>query len=196
MDGARQTFTSRKFSKNTLLIPAIVAGIVILVLVFFALRKSSQVANTISSPDRVTLQKPKATQTLAKNFSYPLRDLAGKEISSFKYTIDSVEKRDEIVVKGKRAVAVSGRTFLVLNIKLTNTYSKTISINVKDYVRLSVNNSSEKMAADIHNDPVEVQADSTKTTRLGFPINDSDKNLTIVVGELSGKKETIKLNLK
>ena len=163
----------------------------------FALRKSQQSGTVTTSSGKVTLPAPSASQTLDKSFSFPLKDATGKEVSKFKYEIYSVEKRDEIIVKGKRAIAVAGRTFLIVNVKIKNDYKSTVSINARDYIRLTVNNGSDKLAADIHNDPVEVQSDSTKQTRLGFPINESDKNLTLlVVGELEGKKETIKLNLR
>ena len=87
---------------------------------------------------------------------------------------------------------------LILNVKLVNTYTKPVQINARDYVRLSVNNAgSEQLAPDIHNDPVDSQASSTKPTRVGFFINESDKNLTLSVGQYvgddSGKKDTIKL---
>lgn len=110
--------------------------------------------------------------------------------------LTSAELQDEIVIKGQKANAVKGKEFLIINLKLTNNYSKTIQINTRDYIRLSVNKSDEKLAADIHNDPVEVQAISTKYTRLGFPIDETDKNLTLYVGEINGKKESITLNLK
>lgn len=90
---------------------------------------------------------------------------------------------------------------LILNVKLVNNYTKPVQISARDYVRLTVNkNTSEQLAPDIHNDPVDSQASSTKPTRVGFFINESDKDLTLSVGQYvgdgSGKKETIKLSLK
>jgi hypothetical protein len=43
---------------------------------------------------------------------------------------------------------------------------------------------------------VEVQAISTKFTRVGFPINENDSDLKLRVGEIEGEKETIPLELK
>lgn len=197
MDTTNPSIFGRTFDKQTLTIAGVVVVLLLLLIGFFALRKTSQSSGLTSTADnKISLQKPKATQSLNKDYTFSLKDETGKDVSTFKYTITSFEKRDEIIVKGKRAVAVEGRTFLIVNLKIRNDFSKTISINARDYVRLIVNNSSDKLAADIHNDPVDVQPDSTKETRLGFPINDSDKNLTLIVGELNGKKDTIKLNLK
>ena len=80
--------------------------------------------------------------------------------------------------------------------KITNNYDKSVQIPTRDYIRLMVNGSDEKLAPDIHNDPVEIQAISTKYTRVGFPINETDKDLILQVGEIAGKKQTVKLNLK
>ncbi|HVZ59128.1 MAG TPA: hypothetical protein VG935_05235 [Patescibacteria group bacterium] len=197
MDATRQ---STKTSKNLkkLSIPVAVVIIILILLAVFSLRKSHQTttsATASNSLEKVSLPGPKASETVNKNYDFSLRDANGKQVSTFKYIIDSVEKRDEIIVQGKRDVAISGKTFLIVNLRIVNSYNKTIQINSRDYIRLSMNNTSDKIAADIHNDPVEVQPQSTKVTRLGFPISDSDKNLTLYVGELNGKKDTIKLNL-
>ena len=68
-------------------------------------------------------------------------------------------------------------------------------MNTRDYVRLTVNNGSEWLAPDIHNDPVEIQAISTKYTRIGFPISDTDKKLKLQIGEINGDKEIVDLKL-
>lgn len=158
--------------------------------------QSSSPALLGASDKRVDVEKPTAQETLNKTFNFPLRDAAGKEVSKLKYEIQNAELRDEIIVKGQKATAVKGRTFLIINLKITNNYDKSIQLNSKDYIRLIVSGSPEKLAADIHNDPVDVQAISTKFTRLGFPIDDDQKSLTLQVGEISGKKETVTLNLK
>jgi hypothetical protein len=188
----------RNFKKNKYFY--IPLGLIVLLLLaglFFMIRNANSTSSIPGvTDDRLELKKPIATQTLNKTFAFPLKDAQGKEVSKIRYTIERAELRDEIIVKGQRATSVKGRTFLIFPIKVTNSYNQPIELNVRDYVRLTVNNSTEKLAPDIHNDPVEVQAISTKQTRLGFPINDTDTNLVIQVGEINGSKETIKLNLK
>lgn len=175
--------------------------VVILAILFFLYRTLSNVSGKSSSvlgtsDDRVNIEKPKATQTLNKSFSFPLRDSSGKQVSDIKMTFTTAELRDQIVVKGEKATAIEGKTFLILNLKLTNNYSQSVQINTRDYVRLTVNKSDDKLAADIHNDPVDVQAISTKYTRLGFSINDTDKNLVLHIGEINGNKQDIPLHLQ
>lgn len=185
-----------KFSKSKLLriVPILlfilVAGVVIV-------RAISSSSNNLSNTSVVKKEVAgaKAKEDLRKNFSFPLKDDKGKEISTMMYSLESAELLDEIIIKGQTARAVSGRTFLIITMKLTNNYRLGIKINTRDYIRLSVNNSSERLAPEIHNDPVEVQAISTKYTRVGFAINENDRNLVLQVGEIDGPKETINLTI-
>lgn len=142
----------------------------------------------------IAIADAKKTKSINKTFTFPLLDAKGEEQGSFNYIIESAEIRDEIVVQGKKASAVKGRTFLIVNLKLTNDLEQGLQITSRDYIRLSVNgNTKELLAPDIHNDPVEVQAISVKPTRVGFAINDTDKGHTLIVGEINGEKEQIRL---
>ena len=122
-----------------------------------------------------------------------LKDEKGKEISKVKFLVENAELRDEIVVKGQKATSVKGRTFFIVNIKITNEHNSAIQINTRDYMRLSLGDSNEWFAPDIHNDPVEVQAISTKPTRIGFPIDDVRSKFKVQVGEIKENKEVIEL---
>lgn len=189
----------RKIRRSTYL-PFVIVGIVVVVLLSWSVssftKKTSSPIVAGKSSNQFRLEKPKAQQFLNKTYEFSIRDAKGKEVSKIKYTLEKAELRDEIIVKGQKASAVEGRTFLIINLKITNDFDKPIQINARDYIRLIINNSPEKLAADIHNDPVEVLAISTKLTRIGFPINDNDKNLTLQIGEVNGKKDTLKLALK
>ncbi len=178
----------------------IIAGgiLILLVLTFFAGRflAPKDTLGSLNSDERTEAPAPIATQQLNKTFQFPLVDDKGKEVAKIKYTIESANLQNAFIYQGKLATAVKGRTFLIFNLKITNPYEKTIEINAKDYIRVKLNGSNEQLAPEIHNDPVQIQANSTKYTRIGLPINDSDKNIVILVGELKGDKETIKLNLE
>jgi hypothetical protein len=190
----------RRFVKKSTLLPFAVVGVVVLIVGVLVMRNATSTTGAVSVPTlsndkRITVEKPKAEQKLNKVYNFPLKDQTGKEVSKFSYEIQNAELRDSILVKGQKATAVKGRTFLIINLKITNNFNKDIQLNVKDFVRLTTGNSTEKLAPDIHNDPVDVQAISTKYTRVGFPINDTDKNLSLQVGEITGSKEVIKLSL-
>ena len=191
----RSSFLKRpKFNLPTsakLLLPII--GIILFIGIILVFRNTQGTTSNSSKPVApVSLSK----QVINKEFSFPIKDNGGKEISKVKLLVENVSIQDDILVKGQRARAVQGRTFLILNLKITNTYKQGIQIYSRDYILLVINgNKKELIAADIHNDPVEIQAISTKTTRIGFPINEIDRNLEILVGEINGRKETIKLTV-
>jgi len=188
----KKIFTKKKLPKILLPLLAIVVLVVIINSFFKSTSSSNETVADIKSNDRYEVKAPLATTQINKEFQFPILDSNGKEVSKFKYSILDSELKDEIVVKGKRATAVKGRLFLIINVKVTNQLDKGVQINSRDYVRLTVNgNNSEMIAPDIHNDPIDAQAISTKTTRLGFAINETDKNFVLYVGEIKGKKEAI-----
>lgn len=163
-------------------------------LLFGVYRLIRAVKISSSNSGKVQVKGASASQDINKEFSFPLRDGKGNEVSQFKFLIEKAELRDEIIVKGQRANSVKGRTFLIVNLKITNQFNRPIEIDTRDYIRLSVNgNEEEWLAPDVHNDPVEVQAISTKYTRVGFPINTTDGKLILRVGEINGDKEKIEL---
>ena len=190
-------FNSSQLPKNW---PQILVVLLLLGVAFFAGARFAPQGGTISNlaglDERASAPAPIATQNLNKKFEFPLLDEQGKEVAKIRYVVESANLQDAFIYQGKLAKAVRGRTFLILNLKITNPYTKTISINAKDYIRIKMNNSNEQLAPEIHNDLVEIQADSTKYTRIGLPINDTDTNIELLVGEIDGDKETIKLDLK
>lgn len=193
----------KRFMKNSKSMPFIVIGVIVLLLIILVAHNIAKHAvmgaQTSSAPasanTQVTVAKPLASETLNKSFEFPLNDATGKQVSQIQYVIQSAELDDQIVVQGQIATAVQGREFLVLNLEITNNYDKAVQLNTRDYIRLIVDNSSQKLAADIHNDPVDVEPISTKDTRLGFPIDSNYKSLTLQVGQITGPKQTIQLNL-
>lgn len=148
----------------------------------------------VSSGEKVSLAKPMATARVDQTFEFPLLDQDGNEVSRIKYALETAELRDEIIVKGQRARAVNGKAFLTITLKITNSYEQGIDINSRDYVRLSVAGSSELKAPSIHNDPVEVQAISTKESRVGFAVEEGQKQFTVYIGEIKGEKQMVELN--
>lgn len=135
-------------------------------------------------------------QSLNKSFQFPIEDTQGNEITKVTYTVKNADVQNDIILKGQRASAVQGKTFLVVSLKITNPSDKTIQMNTRDYIRLSANKINDFQAPDIHNDPVQIQPIATLVTRVGFSINQADKNLQLYVGEIDGSKTTIPLKLQ
>jgi hypothetical protein len=179
---------------NKFILPLIFAVLVIGILgafLFFGRTVVSRVSEIDTKP---APSVAKLKTTINREFDFPIRNSKGEKVSNLKYKIENAELYDSLIVKGQRAKAVKGRQFLIINLKLDNEFSQSIQIKTADYIRLVVNNKNEQLAPDIHNDPVEVQPISTKYTRVGFPINETDKDLVIKVGEISGDKTDIRIN--
>ena len=192
----------KRVFKNSPYIPFVIVGIIVIVVAGVFVSKlarhnqTQQVAGTATQNTQTSVAKPIAQEQLNKSFDFPLKDATGKTVSKINYQIQSAEEDNSVIIKGQVATAVQGKTFLILNLKITNTYDKDVQLNTRDYVRLIVDNSSDKLAADVHNDPVDVQAISTKYTRIGFPVTVDAKDLKLEVGEIDGPKQTIQLNLQ
>lgn len=181
-------------SKAIGMIKPVLIVVVFVILAIAAVRVLGRSRSQNTSPTVASVSNSDQNVTVDREFIFPVVDQKGKEITELKYKVTSAEMDDEIIVQGQKATAVKGRTFLLINIQITNAFEKPITLNSKDYIRLSVNgDKSNWLAPEIHNDPVEIQAISTKITRVGFPINDSDKNLVLQVGEIEGEKQEIEI---
>lgn len=169
-------------------------GIVVL-LIIGAYILGRQMA-TSSQESLIAVAKPYYSKTINKDFSFPVRDTKGDTVATITYTIQSVELQNQIILQGQKADAVAGRTFLIINLKILNPSTQNIQLNTRDFIRVSIANTSELLAPEIHNDPVTIQPISTKYTRLGLPIDASVTDIKLHVGEINGQKTTIDVPLK
>lgn len=148
------------------------------------------------SDSRIELDDPIAREDINREFTFPIKTASGDEVSKIKYTVLDAEIRNQLIIQGVKKTTKVGRAFLVISLKVENSYEKAIDVQTRNYIRLSVNgNENEWLAPDIHNDPVTVQAISTKPTRVAFLVDDTDKNFVLQIGEISGDKQRIELSL-
>jgi hypothetical protein len=183
-----------RISKSTLSILAVVV-LAVLGFAFWFKSASDNIKPTAqASANSEQISPPYATQYLNREFTFPLKNEKGTKVSEFKYTIQDAELTKEIVVKGQKQSTIAGRSLLIINLKLKYDGNQKLQVNTRDYIRLIVNdNTAEMMAPGVHNDPVDVQPISTMPTRVGFAINESDKNLKLQIGEIEGEKQIIEL---
>ena len=113
---------------------------------------------------------------------------------SVEINYQDTEVRDDIIVQGQTATAVEGKKFLIVSVKLVNNVAAATTVNTRNYIYITRNNKKEKIYPKIHNDPVEVQAISNKYARVGFVINDSDKDIKVYLHKSSGGLEVIEPN--
>lgn len=183
----------RGINKNSLIFLGII--VLSLIAIFFLIGSKLKSPSPISG-QKTQVKDAKAVTGINQEFSFPLKDDKGKEVSRIKFFIENAEIRDEIIVRGQKATSARGRTFLILNLKLTNDLNQSVEINTKDYLRLGLSSKeNEWLAPDIHNDPVSVQAISTKYTRVGFAVNEGEKSFKLQIGEINGEKVVLDINL-
>lgn len=171
----------------------VIIGAIAILAVFNLLKGEKVETNTAATVNGQRIQAPaaKATQEINQSFNFSIGN------SKIGYTIENAQLQDEIIIKGQIAKSVIGKTFLVLNLKIRNDTKDIIEVSARDYIRLTANgNNNDKLALEIHNDPVLVQPISTKSTRLALPIKDADKNMVINVGEIEGEKRNIGINFE
>lgn len=131
---------------------------------------------------------------LDRLFSYPILDDQGEVIAEFTYSIKAYEITKEVVINGRRALITDDKIVLVFDVEINNETNKAFNIMSADYLRLSVNGEDKWIASEVNSDPVEVRPESTKNTRVGFTILESDSNLRLQVGEVDGEKEIINIS--
>jgi len=178
--------------------------ILVAVLAVAAVFAASRIGSTQSSAQvsgRLSVTHPRDTFEVGREFSFPVRDSEDNIVGHLKLKIEEAELRDELIINGEVARSVKGRTFLIINLKVTNDLDRALrSVPLLSYLRLSVNGAEgERAAPGIHSlgeervlrvDPI-----STKETRVGFPVNETDRDFVLFVGEVNGEKERLELDL-
>src|SRR3989344_690054 len=167
--------------------------LVVLIAVGIVVKNSLSATSTPNQSGKMTIKAATANKQLDKKFKIALKDGKGEEIDGIPMRLENIEIRDEIIVQGQKANSVVGRSFLVVNMKVVNALPQAVEVNTKDYLRLGVNEN-EWLAPDIHNDPVLVQAISTKPTRVGFPVDSGLTHFTLQLGEIAGEKEKVEID--
>lgn len=183
----KRLFRKKKFGKYIF----VILGVLLLIGGIRFILTRSVSSNT---PNQLGVTAPDALTTpVEREFSFQVYDKDKKLSDEVKYTITTVQLTKTIIIKGQRATAVKGRTFLILNLKLVNEFDKSLFLNSRNYVRIQPMGTQDNLAPEIHNDTVEVQPLSTKLTRIGLPVDEGIKEFKLFVGELEGEKEEIQI---
>jgi hypothetical protein len=166
----------------------LLVGVVILLIGVFLVFGRSKPTTSVA-PHSVKVQ-------VAKSYDMSALTTQGKvSTTKIKFSIDTVEKTDQVLVKDQVFTAKNNKMFLIVNLQLKNDATSALNILPGDLVRLSYGSSPDnKFAPDLHNNLVLVSAISTKTDRVGFVIPNDVRSFKIFVGELEGKKEEINVD--
>lgn len=189
------TYPHKKIGNKKLLIAGGIILLLFLLLGAYMLGAKVGSTTVANSSQSLSVPQPTFTRVLHKGFTFSVKDSSGNVAATFTYLIESLQLQNEIIIKGQKADAIGGRTFLILNLKITNPSTQTIQLNTRDFVRVSIDDQKELLAPNIHNDPIAIQPISTEYTRLALPIDNTVKKVVLHVGELNGTKTDIPVTL-
>jgi hypothetical protein len=196
MDNPSSQNPSLAWSLVTILTLLLVLAVIVIIFLFN--QKPAATPASVSPPPafiaNITTPTP-ALIILNKSYTFPIQDGQGTKVGDIQFVLKDVSRTKEIKIGNQTATAVTGRELLLLDIELTNSQNLAAIVNARNYVRLKINGTDKLQAPDFHGDPVDLQPQSTQTTRLAFSIADTDANLVLQVGELTGSKDIFQLDL-
>lgn len=145
---------------------------------------SAQVSGAISSQVPVN-----------RKFEIQIKTKDGKETGEkLLITVTSIEKTDNILIQNKPAKTKAGKTFLIINLEIQNDTKKQLKVKPVDMVRL-IGNDGRNYAPDVHNNEVSSEPISLKRTKVGYVVDEVQKNFKLLIGEVRGTQETIEIEI-
>lgn len=187
LENVRQRFPKGFFGRYKPLMLTIVFVILILAAVAVLAPSVFRQYNPISEPSTYK------SIEVGKSFAFPIRSGGGEAVQGeLKMTATTVEKTNNILIKGKPAKARDGKLFLIINLELDNPTQNKLGLSPVELIRL-IDPSGRRFAPDVHNDKVSIEAISIKKTRVGFVVDERVTGWKLQVGEVGGNKEVLDL---
>ncbi len=181
------------FKKHPKIVLAVVA--ILLISGFFLLKSQGKTQSAQASTNPQGNFTPTQQVTINKQFDIPIRTAKGDESGDMlKVTLSTVDNTNKILIQGQPATARDSKSFLILNLEVENSTKNQLTVRPVDLIRM-IDANNKSFAPDIHNNDVTVEAISIKKTRAGYVVDNSQKHFKFIIGEVSGKKETVEVNL-
>jgi len=169
--------------------------VVIAIVGILSLLKRSNSSTTSTGKTSVIsgkVAKAKATVKVGEKFEFMAINAQKKEVP-VSFTIDVIERKDEIKLKGEPQGAPAGKDYVLVRIEIQNDSADRVAIATADKVRLQ-SSDGKLFAPDYHNGNVVIDPISVRRDLLAFLVDTDVKKLTLLVGELGGEKKTIEVN--
>ena len=119
--------------------------------------------------------KPQAKINKELSVQARTRDKIRVSDANLKVNLVNAEMANGLLVQGKRAKTREGKTFLIINMEVENTYAVPLYSFPVDIVRL-VREDGKRIAPSVHQGTVEVRPISTKKSNVGFVVDPNDKD--------------------
>lgn len=130
---------------------------------------------------------------LNQNYQMVAHDINGAALNKkLNLSFIDAKKVSSILIQGKTAQAINGKTFILLDFNIVNPDKTVYFANTSDLFRLV--SGSTKTAPAVHQGVIDIRPLSTKSSNVGFLVGKDDKNFTIEVGEIDGNKRVIQVN--
>lgn len=179
-------------NRRSLRIPAFVKKLRIPIIIFIFLIVLTTLAlwaqSGISSKPEAKINQEFSIQARTKD-KLRVRD------ATLAINLVDAQEADNLLVQGKRARTRDGKTFLIINMEVENSYSVPLYTFPVDLMRL-VREDGKKVAPSVHQGTVEVRPISTKKSNVGFVVDPSEKNFKIEFGELNDEKKILDISFK
>jgi len=163
--------------------------IIIAVLVFFpGISPDSAVKKVAGSQ---TDFSPENKVSIGSRFEVPIRKEDGTETADkLIINLTTAESSKRILIQGKPATSRDTKTFILINFEVENSTSNQLTVRPVDFIRLT-DNEGRTFAPDVHNNDVAVEPISIKKTRVGFVVDEHQKEFKFLVGEINGPKKEV-----
>lgn len=151
--------------------------------------------NDSQSANNATFVSEGPKLDISKKFAVPIRNRDGEPTGTdLIVNVNNFERTNRILYKGRPLVARSSKDFLVINLEVENSTNNRLTVRPVDFFRL-VDTNGKSYAADIQTDPVKVEAQSSKRTRIIYIVVEDQKNLKFLMGEIKGNRETLEVTI-
>lgn len=180
--------------KNRLVIIALIVT-VILSGAFFILKGKLSTQSILPLESQQTNFSPQNQITINRKIEIPIRSSSGT-ITGEKLAINlsTIDKSNRILIQGKPATARAGKTFIILNLEIDNSTKNQLTVRPVDFIRLQ-DSQGRSFASDVHNESVKAEPVSIKRTRVGFVVDENQKNFKFLIGEITGEKQTVEVSI-
>jgi hypothetical protein len=180
--------------KNTKVAYGALALVVILIIgagLYFAMFKGNSSADTSNQ----IVSENGVSAPLNKKLNFPIKDRSGKDTGNqLVVNFTSVERSEKILYKGRPLLPRKSKDFIVINIEIENSTKDRLTVRPADFMRL-VMPDGKQFAPDIQTDPIKVEPLSIKRTRTVYIVNDNQRDLKFLIGEINGNRETVEVKI-
>jgi hypothetical protein len=146
-----------------------------------------------SNDDNVLTASDQPTVKIGKSIEVIARTEDGRRTTGrFDLTVTNAHFADSILVQGKRARPVKGKTFLVLDMEISNPHKVSLYAFPADLFRF-VRSDGEKFAPSVHQGKVRVRPEATKKSNVAFVALPEDKKFKIEAGDINEDKITLEI---